>query len=103
MLAVRTDEQIHRTEGGWFSARWHFSFADYVDPQQMGFGPLRVFNDDRLVPGAVWPLHPHRDIEGITYVAEGTFEHADRDDPGTGRDADTLYDDSDSSAASNSR
>jgi redox-sensitive bicupin YhaK (pirin superfamily) len=36
-----------------------------------------VFNDDRLVPGAVWPMHPHRDIEGITYVAEGTFEHAD--------------------------
>ena len=77
MLAVRTDEEIHRTEGGWFSARWHFSFADYVDPQQMGFGPLRVFNDDRLVPGAVWPLHPHRDIEGITWVVEGTFEHED--------------------------
>src|SRR2546425_4124903 len=43
----------------------------------MGLGDLRVFNDDRLAPGAVWPMHPHRDIEGITYVAEGTFEHAD--------------------------
>lgn len=43
----------------------------------MGFGQLRVFNDDRLVPGAAWPMHPHRDVEGITYVAEGTFEHAD--------------------------
>jgi redox-sensitive bicupin YhaK (pirin superfamily) len=43
----------------------------------MGWGPLRVFNDDRLVPGAVWPLHPHRDIEGITYVVEGTFRHED--------------------------
>src|SRR2546430_4554243 len=43
----------------------------------MGFGDLRVFNDDTLVPGAAWPMHPHRDIEGITYVAEGTFEHAD--------------------------
>src|SRR3989449_10092506 len=43
----------------------------------MGLGDLRVFNDDRLVPGAAWPMHPHRDIEGITYVAEGTFEHAD--------------------------
>jgi quercetin 2,3-dioxygenase len=43
----------------------------------MGIGDLRVFNDDRLVPGAAWPMHPHRDIEGITYVAEGTFEHAD--------------------------
>jgi redox-sensitive bicupin YhaK (pirin superfamily) len=77
MLAVRSADEIHRTEGGWFSARWHFSFGDYVDPEQMGFGPLRVFNDDRLVPGAVWPLHPHRDIEGITWTVEGTFEHED--------------------------
>jgi redox-sensitive bicupin YhaK (pirin superfamily) len=77
LLAVRRAEEIHRTDGGWFSARWHFSFDDYVAPDQMGFGPLRVFNDDRLVPGAAWPMHPHRDIEGITYVAEGTFEHAD--------------------------
>ncbi len=77
MLKVRRDEEIHREEGGWFSARWHFSFDRYRDPEQMGFGPLRVFNDDRLIAGAVWPLHPHRDIEGITYVVEGTFEHAD--------------------------
>src|SRR2546423_10436036 len=77
MLAVRAANEIHRTDGGWFSARWHFSFDDYVDPEQMGFGPFRVFNDDRLVPGAVWPLHPHRDIEGITWVVEGTFEHQD--------------------------
>lgn len=77
MLLIRRDDEIHREEGGWFSARWHFSFDHYRDPDQMGFGPLRVFNDDRLVPGAVWPLHPHRDIEGITYVVEGTFEHAD--------------------------
>jgi len=41
----------------------------------MGFGNLRVFNDDRLIPGAVWPMHPHRDIEGLTYVVEGTFRH----------------------------
>ena len=39
----------------------------------MGFGTMRVFNDDRLIPGAVWPMHPHRDIEGLTYVVEGTF------------------------------
>ena len=76
-LQVRRDDQIHSEEGGWFHARWHFSFDQYRDPEQMGFGPLRVFNDDRLEPGAVWPLHPHRDIEGITYVVEGTFEHAD--------------------------
>jgi len=76
-VLVRAPETIHRTDGGWFSARWHFSFDDYIDPEQMGFGPLRVFNDDRLAPGAVWPLHPHRDIEGITWVVEGTFEHED--------------------------
>lgn len=77
VLAVRRNEDIYAAEGGWFSARWHFSFDQYRDPEQMGWGPLRVFNDDRLAPGAVWPMHPHRDIEGITYVVEGDFEHAD--------------------------
>jgi redox-sensitive bicupin YhaK (pirin superfamily) len=77
VLIVRRDDEIYRAEGGWFSARWHFSFDRYRDPENMGWGPLRVFNDDRLVPGAVWPLHPHRDIEGITYVVEGTFRHED--------------------------
>lgn len=77
MIRVRRDQEIYRAEGGWFTARWHFSFDRYRDPENMGWGPLRVFNDDRLVPGAVWPLHPHRDIEGITYVVEGTFRHED--------------------------
>ena len=77
MLTLRPRATLHHTEGGWFSANWHFSFADYDDPANTWFGDLRVFNDDTLVPGAVWPLHLHRDIEGITYVAEGTFEHAD--------------------------
>lgn len=77
MIDIRRDKEIHRAEGGWFSARWHFSFDHYRDPEYDGFGPLRVFNDDRLEPGAVWPMHPHRDIEGITYVVEGLFEHAD--------------------------
>jgi quercetin 2,3-dioxygenase len=77
MLEIRRDAEIHVEEGGWFSARWHFSFDRYRDPNQMGVGPLRVFNDDRLVPGAEWPMHPHADIEGLTYVVEGTFEHAD--------------------------
>jgi redox-sensitive bicupin YhaK (pirin superfamily) len=63
--------------GGWFSANWHFSFDEYYDPQNMGFGTLRVFNDDTLRPGVAWPMHPHRDIEGLTYVVEGTFEHSD--------------------------
>jgi quercetin 2,3-dioxygenase len=77
VLLVRRDDEIYRAEGGWFSARWHFSFDRYHDPANMGWGPLRVFNDDRLIPGAIWPLHPHRDIEGITYVVEGTFRHED--------------------------
>jgi len=77
MLEIRRNAEIHREQGGWFDARWHFSFDRYRDPRQMGIGPLRVFNDDRLVPGADWPMHPHADIEGLTYVVEGTFEHAD--------------------------
>lgn len=76
-VEVRRDREIYDAEGGWFHARWHFSFDQYRDPQQMGVGPLRVFNDDRLEPGAVWPLHPHRDIESCTYVAEGQFAHDD--------------------------
>ena len=77
MITLRPRESLHHVEGGWFSANWHFSFDTYHDPANTWFGDLRVFNDDRLVPGAVWPMHPHRDIEGITYVAEGSFEHAD--------------------------
>jgi redox-sensitive bicupin YhaK (pirin superfamily) len=77
MIKVRRDKEIYEKEGGWFHARWHFSFDDYMDPEWMEFGSLRVFNDDRLVPGVAWPMHPHRDVEGITYVVEGTFQHAD--------------------------
>lgn len=77
MIEVRRDREIHREDGGWFEARWHFSFGGYHDPEQMGIGPLRVFNDDRLSPGAVWPMHPHRDIESNTYVVEGSFAHDD--------------------------
>jgi quercetin 2,3-dioxygenase len=78
VIRIRRDDEIFQADGGWFQARWHFSFDRYHDPENMGFGRhLRVFNDDRLAPGAVWPMHPHRDIEGITYVVEGEFEHAD--------------------------
>jgi len=77
MIRIRRDAEIYGKEGGWFHARWHFSFDEYRDPEWMDFGSLRVFNDDRLVPGVAWPMHPHRDIEGLTYVVEGTFQHAD--------------------------
>lgn len=77
MITVRRDAEIYDIEGGWFHARWHFSFDRYEDPENDSFGAMRVFNDDRLIPGAVWPLHPHRDVEGLTYVVEGTFGHED--------------------------
>ena len=77
MITIRRDNEIFDTAGGWFRARWHFSFDRYRDPDNDAFGAMRVFNDDRLIPGAVWPLHPHRDIEGLTYVVEGSFGHHD--------------------------
>ena len=77
MLKIRRDDQISDVDGDWFRARWHYSFDSYRDPEYTQFGSMRVFNDDRLVPGAVWPMHPHRDIEGLTYVVEGSFRHQD--------------------------
>lgn len=76
-IEIRRDEQISDVDGGWFRARWHYSFDTYFDPEYVQFGTLRVFNDDRLIPGAIWPMHPHRDIEGLTYVVEGSFRHQD--------------------------
>ena len=76
-IRIRRDDEISDVDGGWFRARWHYSFDSYRDPEYVSFGTLRVFNDDRLVPGAIWPMHPHRDIEGLTYVVEGTFRHQD--------------------------
>ncbi len=76
-LKIRRDAEIPDIDGGWFRARWHYSFDTYRDPEYTSFGSLRVFNDDRLVPGAIWPMHPHRDIEGLTYVVEGSFRHQD--------------------------
>lgn len=77
MIRIRRDSEIHDVEGGWFRARWHFSFDDYVDAENDSFGAMRVFNDDRLIAGAIWPMHPHRDVEGLTYVVEGLFGHQD--------------------------
>lgn len=77
MITIRRDAEIFDISRDWFRARWHFSFDQYRDPENDGFGAMRVFNDDRLTPGAVWPLHPHRDVEGLTYVVEGTFGHED--------------------------
>jgi quercetin 2,3-dioxygenase len=81
MVRIRDPRSIHQIDGdierGRFHGRWHFSFGDYDDPRFREFGTLRVFNDDTLTPGAVWPLHPHRENEVVTYVADGEFRHAD--------------------------
>jgi len=76
-ITIRRDDEISDVDGEWFRARWHFSFDTYRDPDYTSFGTMRVFNDDRLIPGAIWPMHPHRDIEGLTYVVEGMFRHED--------------------------
>ena len=76
-VTIREAATIWHEQGGWFDARWHFSFDRYRDPENDGVGALRVFNDDRIVAGAEWPLHPHRDIESNTYVVSGLFAHAD--------------------------
>jgi len=80
-IVVRRPETIYRAHGfiqnGSFLGRWHFSFDQYHDREHMNFGTLRVFNDDTLSPGAIWPLHPHHDIEVVTYCADGEFRHED--------------------------
>lgn len=74
---VRRRADHHHAGGDWFDAEWHFSFGGWHDPTRLGVGPLRVFNDDRIIAGAQWPMHPHADIESLTWVVEGEFAHAD--------------------------
>jgi redox-sensitive bicupin YhaK (pirin superfamily) len=80
MIKVTKSGQHYYHDEGWLSTYWHFSFADYYDPTNTGFGPLRVFNDDTIKPGTGFGFHPHRDMEIVTYVIEGKLEH--RDDQG---------------------
>lgn len=77
MILLRLGTQRGRGHHGWLES-WHsFSFADYVDPAEMGWGALRVINEDVVQPGTGFGLHGHRDMEIVTYLLSGTLEHGD--------------------------
>ena len=77
MLDLRPFASLGRFDNDWLAARHHFSFSDYYDPQRMGWGPLRVWNDDTIRPQSGFPPHGHADMEIITYVRKGAISHGD--------------------------
>ena len=78
MIDVRKFDTLGRADIDWLKARHHFSFGHYNDPKRMGFGALRVWNDDTIQAGTGFDPHPHRDMEIITYVRKGAITHHDR-------------------------
>jgi redox-sensitive bicupin YhaK (pirin superfamily) len=77
MIDIRPFSSLGHADHGWLNARHHFSFADYHEPARMGWGALRVWNDDEIAPRSGFPPHPHRDMEIVTYVRQGAITHQD--------------------------
>ncbi len=77
MIEIQRYDQLGHADHGWLNARHHFSFANYYNPERMGFGVLRVINDDIIQAGTGFGTHPHRDMEIITYVRKGAITHKD--------------------------